>query len=354
MKICITGSAGLIGFNSVQYFSKNKNNKIYGIDKNFRKIFYGDDGDVSKNIIELSKLFNYFHFDEDIRNREFIENLFKKEQFDAVIHTAAQPAHLWPDLEKDNDGIIIDFEINVTATLYLLEAFRKYCSKDSIFVFMSTNKCFGDAPNDISFKELETRFDFDDPKYINGIDETLRVQNTTHSLFGAGKLSADTYVKETGKYFNLNTACLRGGCLTGRAAGTEQHNFLNYLIKCNVVGRKYNVAGYKMKQVRDNIHSSDVVKIIENIIENPVKGEVFNIGGMRSNSISIMEAFDKAENITGKKMIYEYRDEIRKGDHRIYISNMNKFQSHYPNWRLQYSLDDIFEDIIEGFKNNNV
>lgn len=350
-KILITGSGGLIGSACSQHFSKN--NKIFGIDNNSRKKFYGKDGDVSPNIETLSKLSNYKHFDNDIRNREFIEDIFKKEKFDIIIHAGAQPAHLWPDLEKNNDGIITDFNINVSATLYLLEAFRKYCNKDSTFIFLSTNKCYGDAPNEIKFKELKTRYDYDDPKFIDGIDETLKVQDTTHSLFGAGKLSADTYVKEYGKYFNLNTTCLRGGCLTGRASGAEQHGFLNYLIKCNIIGRKYFVAGYKMKQVRDNIHSTDVVQIIENIMNNPVKGEVFNIGGSRTNSISIMEAFNKIEQMTGNKMVYEYKDKIRKGDHRIYISNMNKFKNMYPNWSMQYSLDDIFEDIISSFQKEN-
>lgn len=350
MKVLITGAGGLIGSECVRHFSKNKNNKIYGIDNNSRKTFFGSEGDVSGNINKILKISNYIHSNQDIRNNEFLESLFKTTKFDAIIHTAANPSHDFPVKQEGN--ILLDYEINSTATLYLLENFRKYCP-EATFIFLSTNKVSGDNVNKLDFIEKETRYDYASPEYFNGISETnLSVDQCKHSLFGCSKASADFYVYEYGSYFDLKSYCLRGGCLTGAGhAGTEAHGFLNYIIKSHIKKIPYTILGYSGKMVRDNIHSNDVASLINCIIENPQKGGVvFNIGGGRENSISHLEAARKLEEKTGEKFVYQYQDKPREGDHLVWISDMAKFKNIYKNWSKQYSLDDIFDEIILSIK----
>jgi CDP-paratose 2-epimerase len=260
-----------------------------------------------------------------------------------VVHTAAQPSH---DLAASRP--FDDFDVNAVGTLNLLEATRMG-SPQAVFMHMSTNKVYGDRPNGIKLKETETRWEFDDPQYSEGIAEDFPIDQSKHSLFGASKVAADILVQEYGRYFGMYTCCLRGGCLTGpNHAGVELHGFLSYLIKCNVEGKVYRIFGYKGKQVRDNIHSLDVARFIEAFFKNPRCGEVYNIGGGNNNSISIMEAFTRIQDLTGKEVKSEYVDQHREGDHICYVSNLEKMRSHYPNWDITKSLDDIFEEIYEA------
>lgn len=351
ISVLITGSGGLCGSSLVRFFSNRKNIKITGIDNNSRKKFFGKDADVSKNINSLLKIKNYTHYNEDIRNKEFIENLLKIEKFDAIIHTASNPSHDFPVKKEGN--ILLDYEINSTATLWMLECFRKYCSHGT-FVLFSTNKVTGDNVNKLKLIEKETRYDYADEEYFNGINEkNLSIDNCVHSLFGCSKLAADQYTIEYGRYFNLKTYVLRGGCLTGSSgmAGCEAHGFLNFLCKSHLQNREYNVFGNKAKMVRDNIHSYDVASLISEIIENPSSGGIIlNLGGGRERSVSHLEAFNKLENLTGKKFQYKYINEPRIGDHIVWITDTAKAKMMFPNWKIQYSLDDIFEDIIKEFK----
>lgn len=353
MKILITGSGGLIGSTCVRFFAE-KNHQIFGIDNNSRKHFFGNDGDVSQNIQSLAEIKNYQHFNEDLRNHSFVENLIKKELFDVIIHAGANPSHDFP--VKSEGNILLDYEINSTATLRLLENFRKFIP-NGVFIFFSTNKVTGDNVNKLNLVEKETRFDYADKKFFNGISETnLSIDNCTHSLFGCSKLSADQYVIEYGRYFNLKTYSLRGGCLTGSSgkAGCEAHGFLNFLIKSHVQKKTYTVNGYSGKMVRDNIHSLDVASLIKEIIENPKEGGIIlNIGGGRERSISHIEAFIKLEKMTGKKFEYKYLDKPRVGDHIVWISDTRKAEAMFPNWKKNFSINDIFEDIISSFRNSN-
>lgn len=342
----VTGSCGLVGSESVVHFCKDPQNTVYGIDNDMRCHFFGKDASTSTMLHELSCLKNYVHHAIDIRDRDAIFSLLRSIRPDVIIHAAAQPSHDWP---VKNDGILDDFEVNSLATLYLLEASRLHCGPDVVFIFMSTNKVYGDNPNRIALKELETRFDFDDPAYAAGVDETMSVQDCFHSFFGVSKLSADTLVKEYGKCFGMNTVSFRGGCLTGsRHAGTHQHGFLSYLIKCGVSRTPYRVNGNKGKVVRDNIHSSDLVQAFDAFIQSPRHGEVYNIGGCRQNSISIIEAMNRVQEMTGLEFQHELSDDVRRGDHVCYYTDMSKFREHYPMWKIQYGLDDIFGDIIES------
>jgi CDP-paratose 2-epimerase len=267
---------------------------------------------------------------------------------DVVVHTAAQPSH---DLAASRPWD--DFDVNASGTLNLLEAYRK-AKGGGTFVHMSTNKVYGDAPNYIDLKELETRWDYADPTYDNGIPETFTIDQSKHSVFGAGKVAADVYVQEYGRYFGLNTACLRGGCLTGpNHSGVELHGFLSYLVKCNLEGKQYNVFGYKGKQVRDNIHAHDVARAIHAFIDTPQQGAVFNIGGGRANSCSILEAFKIAESFSGKAQVYEYVDQNRSGDHICYISDLTKMRRELPGWDITISLEETIGQIVEGWKNRH-
>jgi len=338
--LLVTGSSGLIGSEVVQYFAKN-GWEVHGVDNNMRADFFGPGGDTRWNQRRLEAGHKNFHHHElDIRDRLGIDSLSQGVRASLIVHTAAQPSH---DLAATRP--LDDFDINAVGTLNLLEATRRH-APEAVFVHMSTNKVYGDRPNTIRLKELATRWDYDDPRFTGGIPEDYPIDQSKHSLFGASKVAADVMVQEYGRYFGIKTCCLRGGCLTGpNHSGVELHGFLSYLIQCNVMGRVYKVYGYKGKQVRDNIHSLDVARFIEAFYENPRPGEVYNIGGGRENSISILEAFQFCEALTGKPTKWEYVDKNREGDHVCYISDLSKMRAHYPNWNITKTLQQIFAEI---------
>jgi CDP-paratose 2-epimerase len=336
----VTGSSGLIGSEVVDYFCQ-LGWIVHGIDNNMRADFFGAEGDTRRNqrrLIETHKRFRHHEF--DIRDRVGLDTLVTTLHPALVVHTAAQPSHDLAAMRPFDD-----FDINAVGTLNLLEAVRHH-AHDAVFVHMSTNKVYGDAPNEIALVERETRWDYDDPAFREGIPETFRIDRSKHSLFGASKIAADIMVQEYGRYFNMNTCCLRGGCLTGpNHSGVELHGFLSYLIKCNVEGRTYKIFGYKGKQVRDNIHSFDVASFIHAFFEKPRGGEVYNIGGGQENSVSILEAFERVAVLSGKKMQFEYMDQNREGDHICYFSDLRKMKTHYPGWGITKTLDDVFCEI---------
>jgi CDP-paratose 2-epimerase len=317
---------------------------IHGIDNNQRAIFFGPQGDTSWRLEELRNSLPSFNYHEvDIRNRGKILELIKLLKPDAIVHAAAQPSH-----DKAASIPFEDFDVNAVGTLNLLETTRLACP-ESPFIHLSTNKVYGDGPNKIKLKELETRWEYDDPNYHYGIPESFSIDQCKHSLFGASKVAADIMVQEYGRYFGMGTCCLRGGCLTGPShSGVELHGFLSYLVKCNLQEKSYNVFGYKGKQVRDNIHAEDVVRFIELFIKKPRSGEVYNIGGGSKNSCSILEAFSICEEYSGKKQTYEYSDTNRIGDHICYYSDLSKVYSHFPEFELKYSLPNIFQQIVEA------
>jgi CDP-paratose 2-epimerase len=306
-----------------------------------RKDFFGRDGDTSWNLKRIKKLAkNFKHHNLDIRNRAEILKFFEQHKPSFVIHCAAQPSH---DLAASRP--FDDFDVNALGTMNILEAMRGSVP-ESPLCFMSTNKVYGDAPNAIPLKELDTRYDYDAPEYADGIDETMRIDRSTHSIFGANKAAADLMVQEYGRYFGMKTACFRGGCLTGPAhSAAELHGFLAYLVKCAAERRHYRIFGYKGKQVRDNIHSLDVCRLFEEFYKSPREGEVYNLGGGRANSVSVLEAVEMAGSATGHKLDCEYIEKNRKGDHICYISNLSKIKRHFPGWSLTVSLEDIFEQI---------
>lgn len=338
--ILITGAGGLIGSEAVEHYCSKKF-KVYGIENNQRQVFFGEKGSTSFRLNQLQTQHPTFkNFNIDIRNKDSILDLFKQIKFDVVIHTAAQPSH-----DRAASIPFDDFETNANGTLHLLEAVRQ-TNTDCVFIHMSTNKVYGDKPNTLNLTELETRFDYSDIEYKNGINENFSIDQSKHSLFGASKVAADIMVQEYGRYFGIPTCVLRGGCLTGENhSGVELHGFLNYLVKCNVQGIQYNLFGYKGKQVRDNIHSSDVIQFMDLFIANPRIAEVYNIGGGYKNSCSILEAFNLTEQVTGKKMIYEYVDENRIGDHICYYSDLTKIKEHYPKFGITKNLSYIIETI---------
>ena len=341
MTILVTGSSGLIGSEAVEHFDR-QGHQVHGIDNNMRRVFFGDPGDTNWNLERLRNATkNFTHHNLDIRDRIGVEFLFRSHRFDLIVHCAAQPSH-----DKARDIPILDFEVNALGTLNLLEATRLHCP-EAVFVFMSTNKVYGDAPNELPLKELETRWDYARPEDYNGITENCRIDRTLHSLFGASKASADLMAQEYGRYFGMKICIFRGGCLTGPShSGVELHGFLSYLVKVAIAGGTYSVFGYKAKQVRDNIHSYDVVRAIEEFAANPRRGEVYKLGGGRENAISVLEAIGKFEEMTGKKMDWKYVERNRIGDHICYISDLAKFKSHYPNWKVTIGLDEIFRQII--------
>jgi CDP-paratose 2-epimerase len=345
MKILVTGSSGLIGSEVCVYLA-GKGHSIVGLDSNQRAVFFGPQGDTRWNQQRLqSTLKGYRHSELDIRNRQGILEFVEKERPDAIIHTAAQPSH-----DKAATIPFEDFDTNAVGTHNMLEAVRRYCP-ESPFVHMSTNKVYGDAPNNISLVEKETRWDYSDPLYVNGIPENFTIDQSKHSLFGASKVAADIMVQEYGRYFNIPTCCLRGGCLTGpNHSGVELHGFLSYLIKCNLEKREYKIYGYKGKQVRDNIHSLDVARFIESFINAPRIAEVYNLGGGKENSISILEAFQLAEKITGIPQKYTYTDENRIGDHICYYSDLRKMKKHYPQWNITKNLETTFSEIADSWQ----
>jgi CDP-paratose 2-epimerase len=347
MNILVTGAGGLIGSEAVDYYNGLGHN-VYGIDNNQRQMFFGEKGSTLSRLAQLkAKHSNFTNYYVDIRDKKSIADLFKLKKFNVVIHTAAQPSH-----DKAASIPFEDFETNANGTLNLLEAVRQ-TNKDCIFIHMSTNKVYGDKPNTLNLVELETRYDYTDLEYTNGINENFSIDQSKHSLFGASKVAADVMVQEYGRYFDIPTCCLRGGCLTGENhSGVELHGFLNYLVKCNVNETKYNVFGYKGKQVRDNIHSSDVIQFMDLFIQNPRIAEVYNIGGGKENSCSIFEAFALAESISGKKMVYEYVDENRIGDHICYYSDLSKMKEHYPGFGITKDLSYIIENIVTNETKN--
>ncbi len=346
MNILVTGSSGLIGSACVDFFCK-KNNLVVGIDNDSRSVFFGEDSSTKFVGQSLKVKYDNFSLVEiDISNRESLEDVFRKYKFDLIVHTAAQPSH-----DKAADIPEIDFRIKALATTYLLELYKSYCPR-ALFIHMSTNKVYGDNPNKVELVELEKRFDFAEPLFKNGINEDMSIDNTTHSLFGASKLSADIMVQEYGRYFDLNTVVLRGGCLTGPLhASAKQHGFLSYLIKSIIHESKYEIIGYKGKQVRDQIHAYDVVQIISLFVENPCKGEVFNIGGGKENSASIVELIEKIEAKEKINIEIDYIEKPRVGDHMCYYSDTTKLKRYLPNFNYKYNLDEIIEEQLWSYKN---
>jgi CDP-paratose 2-epimerase len=339
--ILVTGSSGLIGSEAVEYLDR-QGHKVIGVDNNMRRVFFGHPGDTLWNLERLKGATRRFiPMALDIRDREGVMTLFRENRFDLIIHCAAQPSH-----DKAADIAILDFEVNALGTVNLLEAARHHCP-ESAFIFMSTNKVYGDAPNEKPMRETETRYDYSDPADYEGIDETCRIDRTMHSLFGASKVAADIYAQEYGRYFKMPVGIFRGGCLTGPShSGVELHGFLSYLLKVALSGKSYTVFGYKGKQVRDNIHSFDVVRAFEEFARNPRAGEVYNLGGGRANSISMLEAISRIEELTGQKINWAYSEEARKGDHICYISNLEKLKSHYPGWSVTRSLESILDEML--------
>lgn len=344
-KILVTGSSGLIGSEVCTFFDA-QGYAVHGVDNNQRAVFFGPQGDTRWNQQRLaSKLKAFTHHELDIRDRAGVLALVKEIQPDVLVHTAAQPSH-------DRAAAIPfdDFDTNAVGTLNLLEAARQACP-ETPFIHMSTNKVYGDAPNRIALKELDTRWDYEDTAYEHGIPESFTIDQSKHSLFGASKVAADVMVQEYGRYFNMPTCCLRGGCLTGpNHSGVELHGFLSYLVKCNLEGRPYTVFGYKAKQVRDNIHSLDVARFMWEFAQAPRCGEVYNLGGGKQNACSMLEAFARVEAISGKAMNYTYSDKNREGDHICYYSDLRKMRAHYPNWDLTKSLQDIFTEIVQAWE----
>ena len=345
MKILVTGSSGLIGSEVCIYFGM-LGHTVIGMDNNQRAVFFGPQGDTRWNEERLKQTISGFqHVELDIRNRQGVLDTIKNLQPDAIVHTAAQPSH-----DKAAAIPFEDFDTNAVGTHNLLEAVRRFCP-ESPFVHMSTNKVYGDAPNRIKLEEKKSRWDYADPAYENGIPESFSIDQSTHSLFGASKVAADIMVQEYGNYFSIPTCCLRGGCLTGpNHSGVELHGFLSYLIKCNLEEREYKIYGYKGKQVRDNIHSYDVARFIDEFIRSPRVAEVYNLGGGKENSISILEAFELVEEISGIKQRYTYVDENRIGDHICYYSDLSKLRAHYPNWDITKDLRVTFEEIVASWK----
>lgn len=344
-KIIVTGSSGLIGSEVVRFFH-SEGFLVHGLDNNQRAAFFGFHGDTRWSQQRLvDTLPNFRHHELDIRDRHGVLALVKELKPDGLIHTAAQPSHdLAADIPFD------DFDVNAVGTLNLLEAARQFCP-ESPFIHFSTNKVYGDLPNTIPLKELETRWEYDDPTYINGIPESFSIDQSKHSLFGASKVAGDIMVQEYGLYFNMPTCCLRGGCLTGpNHSGVELHGFLSYLTKCNQEGREYRIFGYKGKQVRDNIHSEDVARFVHAFYNSPRCGEVYNLGGGKENSCSILEAFALVEQFTEKKQVYTYENKNRIGDHICYYSDLSKMKGHYPQWNITKSLPQTIKEIVTSWQ----
>jgi CDP-paratose 2-epimerase len=345
--VLVTGSAGLIGSEAVRFFSK-MSSRIVGIDNDMRGYFFGVDASTAWSRHQLEQKFpNYVHSDMDIRDQVAMERLFADHgsDIDLIIHTAAQPSHDWAAREP-----FTDFSVNALGTLTMLEMARRYCP-NAVFIFTSTNKVYGDLPNSLPRVEKELRWELEaaHPYAEHGIDETMSIDQSKHSLFGASKVAADVMVQEYGRYFGMRTACFRGGCLTGPGhSGAMLHGFLAYLMKCVITGQPYTVFGYKGKQVRDNIHSYDLVNSFYHFYQNPRVGEVYNMGGSRHANCSMLEAIDLCEEIADKKLSWTYSDTNRSGDHIWWISDVRKFQAHYPTWQYKYGLRETLEEIYQG------
>ena len=343
--LLVTGSSGLIGSEAVQYFDA-LGWQVFGVDNNMRADFFGPDGDTTWNLHRLQKACpDFVHRQVDIRDRSAILAVFAELPIDFVIHAAAQPSH---DLAAQR--AFDDFDVNAVGTLNLLEATRRH-RPEAVFCFLSTNKVYGDAPNELPLVELPTRWDYALPEHRDGIAESFRIDRTKHSLFGASKVAADIMVQEYGRYFGMKTACFRGGCLTGsNHSAAELHGFLAYVMRATAEGRHYRVFGYKGKQVRDNIHAFDVCRALHAFYESPRAGEVYNLGGGRGNSISVLEAIGRAEDALGRKLNWAYVDENRVGDHICYISDLAKLKDHFPGWGITRDLDDIFAEMAAALR----
>lgn len=338
MKVLVTGSSGLIGSEAVRHYDQ-QGHAVWGVDNNLRREFFGPAGDTTWNLERLRQTTRRFtHLDLDIRDRPRLFELLRAERFDRIIHCAAQPSH-----DKAKEIPLVDFEVNAVGTLNLLEATRLHCP-DAVFLFMSTNKVYGDAPNEIPLEERPTRWDYRRPEDFNGVREDCRIDRTLHSLFGASKTAADVLAQEYGRYFGLKVGVFRGGCLTGEHhSGVQLHGFLSYLVKVAKQGGTYTIFGYKGKQVRDQIHSTDVIAAFDAFAEAPRPGEVYNLGGGRENSASILECIERIDAILGRRLAWRYVDQARVGDHICYISDLTKLKSHFPGWRPRVSLDAILE-----------
>jgi CDP-paratose 2-epimerase len=341
----VTGSSGLVGGEIVAHFGA-AGFDVTGIDNNLRADFFGPAGDTGWNRERLERAYPHFrHLTLDVRDRDAVERTVRDLRPDLIVHAAAQPSH---DLAARRP--FDDFDVNAVGTLNLLEAARRH-AEAAIFVLLSTNKVYGDAPNAVRLRELETRWDYDDPRYAGGIDETMAIDGVTHSLFGASKLAADVLTQEYGRYFGMRTCCLRAGCLTGPAhAGVELHGFLSYLVRANLEQRRYTIYGYKGKQVRDNLHAADVARFVEAFFRRPRAAAVYNIGGGRANACSILEAFAAVQAITGRPMISDYLDRPRAGDHICYISDLSRLRADYPEWNVGVPLDGILRQIADAWR----
>ena len=342
MRVLVTGSSGLIGSEAVRFYDR-RGWRVDGIDNNMRREFFGPQGDTTWNLEQLrADTVRFVHHGLDIRDRAAIERLFQSIPFDLIVHCAAQPSH---DLAASRP--YDDFETNAVGTLNLLESTRRWCP-EAVFIFMSTNKVYGDKPNQLPLVENETRYDYADPCMHDGIDEDFGIDQNLHSLFGASKAAADLVVQEYGRYFGLRTGVFRGGCLTGpHHSAVQLPGFLSYLVKVAATGEKYTVLGYKGKQVRDQIHSSDVIAAFDAFYQNPRCGEVYNLGGGRENSASILECITMIENLTGNEVNWEYEDRPRRGDHICYISNLQKMRQHFPGWRIAQPIDKMIQQMLE-------
>lgn len=340
-KVLITGAGGLVGSEAVSFFCE-RGFAVVGIENNMRQYFFGDGGSVKWNLKRLTEKWDAFSvYPIDIRDEKAVNAVFDEHAFDLIIHTAAQPSHDWAAKEP-----FTDFSVNANGTLVLLEALRNIAT-EAVFIYASTNKVYGDLPNSLPVVEKETRYELpEDHQYYNGIDETMSIDQNMHSLFGVSKAAADLMVQEYGRYFDLKTAVFRGGCLSGSLhSGVELHGFLSYLVKCVVTGRPYTIFGYKAKQVRDNIHSFDVVNAFYHFYQEPKVAAVYNIGGTRHSNVSMQEAIDKIERITGKKAQFRISADARKGDHIWYVSSMERFKADYPAWGFTYTIDSLLEEM---------
>lgn len=341
MNVLVTGSSGLIGSEAVRYYDA-QGHRVVGVDNNARRVFFGELGDTTWNLRLLqAETQRFVHFDIDIRDEQAIFALFEEQRFDLIIHCAAQPSH-----DKAREIPLLDFETNALGTMILLEATRQFAA-DAPFILMSTNKVYGDSPNQVPLTETDTRYDYAREQDFNGVHEGWSIDQSLHSVFGASKLSADIMAQEYGRYFGLKIGIFRGSCLTGSShSGVELHGFLSYLVRVAVLGKRYTIYGYKGKQVRDQIHSHDVIRAIDAFARAPRPGEVYNIGGGRPNSASILESIALIERISGRRIEWRYDDRNRLGDHICYITDLSKFRSHYPDWRLDYSLERIITEMV--------
>jgi CDP-paratose 2-epimerase len=343
MRVLVTGSSGLIGSEAVLWFDA-EGHQVAGIDNNMRADFFGPKGDTRWMLERLrASTRSFTHLDADIRDRARMLALFREQRPELIIHCAAQPSH---DLAATRP--LDDFDVNAVGTINLLEATRQW-APEAVFIMMSTNKVYGDAPNFLPLVELEKRYDYADPGDYQGIKETMSLDQCLHSVFGASKVAGDVMAQEYGRYFGLRTGIFRGGCLTGPShSGVELHGFLNYLVKVARSGETYTIFGYKGKQVRDQIHSYDVIQALWAFAQDPRPGEVYNIGGGRENNASLIECLDALEALTGRRVPTRYVDQARKGDHICYISDLGKLKAHYPQWSLTRSLAQILEELVRG------